>query len=39
MNAANVPKVLQSREVCGLKKLKANMMKTAEFTRTSSQSP
>lgn len=26
-------------EVCGLKKLKANMMKTAEFTRTSSQSP
>jgi hypothetical protein len=39
MNAENVPNVRQSRRVLGLKKLKANAMKTAELMRTNVQSP
>jgi hypothetical protein len=39
MNAENVLKVLQSLFVCGLKKLNANRMKTAELIRTSDQRP
>ena len=37
--ALNAPKLRQSRFVCGLKKLKAKMMNTAELINTSSQSP
>ena len=39
MKALNAPKLRQSRDVYGLKKLNANRMKTAELMNTSSQSP
>jgi hypothetical protein len=39
MKALNTPKLRQSLDVCGLKKLKANMMKTAELMKTRSQRP
>lgn len=39
MNAEKPPNVRQSRFVFGLKKLKAKMMKIAELTMTSDQSP
>jgi hypothetical protein len=38
-NAAKAPKVLQSRPVAGLKKLKANMMKIAELRITKDHKP
>jgi hypothetical protein len=37
--ALNAPNERQSRAVCGLKKLNANRMKTAELIRTSDQRP
>jgi hypothetical protein len=37
--AAKAPKVRQSRPVCGLKKLKANIRKMAELRMTSIHSP
>ena len=37
--AANAPNVRQSRGLCGLAKLNANMMKTREFKTTSDHSP
>ena len=37
--ALKAPKDLQSRFVCGLKKLKANMMNTAELMITSDHNP
>ena len=37
--ALNAPKLRQSRFVCGLKKLKAKMMKIAELRRTRPQRP
>jgi hypothetical protein len=39
MNAANALKVRQSRAVCGLKKLKANIRKMAELKITSIHRP
>jgi hypothetical protein len=39
MKAEKAPKVRQSRAVAGLKKLKANIMKIAEFMMTSHHRP